>query len=168
MKTFREFINEMARETGINTHSFDRSEALQFYIDNPKYIFKKYENIGSKKYIVIQTGDYSFLLTNPDDEYLGNIDLSDPDNNGYASINGSESKIDGGFYNLMFRVILQDKEINAILSDSSLSTQAIKSYEKINKEGIFKIFVYDKTTKEIMKFSKEELLKNNRVVMISN
>ena len=45
-----------------------------------------------------------------------------------------------------------------ILSDYSLSTQAIKSYEKLSKQSLFDVEILN-TSNEIIKFSKSELLK---------
>jgi len=68
----------------------------------------------------------------------------------------------------MFTVIVQDSRINDILSEYPLSADVIKSYEKIHNGHFFKIYVYDTITKEVFKFSKEELNKEGRAVMITD
>lgn len=168
VSTLSEYLIEMARDTGINTLGFNRGGDLEFYIENPKFIKKTYKDIGSTDYEVIQTDNYDFFLTNKNGEYLGHVELSAPDKNGYCSIKSSRSKIKRGFYNLLFSVILESNDIKGVLSDSELSSQAIKSYQKLANGGYHKVHVYDKMSGKIYKFSKEKLLKPSMVALVTD
>ena len=128
---FKKYINEMAIETGINDkNSYQGKTDWKFYQkpENKKYIKLYKKNIGSKHYKVYTTSGgstVSVFLTTESDEYLGRIQVSDFGNK--AEIHTSHGTIKD-FYKIMFTVMLSMWDV--ILSDYSLSTQAIKSYEK--------------------------------------
>jgi len=158
MKTFDEYMNEMATHMG---HS-------------PKGIFSKKELFNDIKNSLILIkdklpGGYSVLKNESDyyltknDDYMGHIEYIRTGS--VISINHSHSEIKRGFYELIFSSILSDRlgSIGSIeiLSDLSLSTQAIKSYENLNRSvSIFELAV--KIGKTYHKYSTELLLSSRR------
>lgn len=152
----------MADETGVNGSTFDRTSEWGDFIKNSTFTKLIYDNLGTNRYKVYRYGSELYYLTDENNNYLGHIEL---ENN---RINSSFSKLKGGFYNIMFTIILT--QIQYIISDKSLSTQAIRSYEKLNQLPAKKYKMYVISNNNISNtkpFSKEELLSNssNRVMI---
>ncbi len=157
-------LKEMAVQTGISGDGAHEGKGDWEY--NKKYNFIKLVNdkLGSKSYQVYKTitpGIFTYFLTK-DDNYRGKIQVQEVKNG--IQIIASHKESIKGFYQIMFTIML--KEYKEIYSDVMLSTQAIKSYEKLSKKHtLFNIYV--KENQEYIPFSKEALLrdKNNTVVI---
>ena len=157
----------MAIETGINDKNNYSGESDWEYYQRPenrKFLELFLDKLGSKHYTIYKTGKniISYFLTK-DDKYLGVIQVEEFPNK-QARILTSHS-YEKGFYQIMFQMLLT--KYNSILSDVSLSTQAIKSYKKLSKSQMFKIGVLD-VDNQIHKFSKSKLLEypGNRVIIL--
>ncbi len=155
-------MSEMAIETGINDkNNYSGQLDWEFYKkpENKKHISKFVDKIGSKNYTIYKTGKniISYFLVQGD-IYKGVLQIEEFPK-GTARILTSNSKI-RGFYQLMFMILLT--KFDKILSDVSLSSPAIKSYEKLSKMNIFNISVveYSSGKERTVPFSKKMLLKN--------
>jgi hypothetical protein len=107
-----------------------------------------------------------YFLTTDDDKYLGYIELrTDGD---IPRIVYSDSRLPGGFYNIMFTNMFKHTTMKEILSDISLSDNAIKSYQKLAKNPKYNIRVITKSG-EYLDFNKKNLMGNdfNRVSISS-
>jgi len=140
-KKYKDYIQEMAHETGISSSKSRKSEWDRFYkekINIDKSIILIRDRLGSNKFSIYKVINVYFLV---DDKfnYQGHIELSCTKQK-ICSVTDSNSLLKGGFYSLMFSVLLSRKGINEILSDKTLSTQAIKSYIKISKGFSAQIF----------------------------
>jgi hypothetical protein len=113
------------------------------------------DKINSKQMKLFKNKQNYFLISK-DDEYLGHIQIEE--SRGKAFITGSSSNIESGFYNIIFIAILTFTDIDEIISDSSLSTNAIKSYENLEKNNSLNLKILNDGN--YYEFSKEELLKN--------
>jgi hypothetical protein len=165
MITFNEFINlgEMARETGetsLNTNSKER-EWNKFYKNTE---FKKLilKDIGANHLKLYRVANINFYLTDENDEYKGQIELDI--NNKVGIISNSHSSLERGFYNIMFTSLLGSGLVTQIISDEELTTNAINSYEKLNRNGSLVIQVYT-PDKKYLEFTRENLKQNvlNRI-----
>jgi hypothetical protein len=151
MKTFKEFIDEMAVNTG-NSPKGAFSKEQEFYKLNNLKVIKK--NLPGDYTVLKGETDY-FLSKN--NEYKGHIEFTKKGD--VLSINHSHSEIKKGFYELMFSVILT--ECKEILSDISLSSQALKSYSNLNRNvSIFELAI--KIGKSYKPYSEEDLLSSRR------
>lgn len=92
------------------------------------YFKKVLDNISSVKYDLYKEGSSKFYLI-LDNEYKGYLEF-DGD-----KITSSHSKLQRGFYNLIFTTILSNKIKDKIISDKILSNQAIQSYMKLALNG---------------------------------
>ena len=72
----------------------------------------------------------NYFLSTENNEYLGHIEYIKKGD--VISIVSSHSELKGGFYSIMFTSILSD--VREILSDISLSSEALKSYNTLNSE----------------------------------
>ena len=163
MKTFKEFANEMAKQSEYTADSTDFEETLRFYVINPSYIKDEFKKNNKR---LIRTVDNSFLLTNKNDEFLGGIYFSKMDKNGYIQIEESQSKLKSGFYSFVFPIILSTGDIKGILSDKSLSKKAIKAYENLFKKNELDVMIYKNGT--TAPFSTNELLQKDNLVLIKD
>lgn len=167
MKTFREYLDEMAINTG--TNRFGLSKKVEFNsleIFNPLSVAGKMtillkDNYSSMHYKIFKYGAIYYLSTD-ENNYLGYLELEEVSNN-ICKINASHSKLKGGFYNLFFTFILSFTKYKEILSDISLSDQAITSYSNLNNKSHLNIRV--KSFNSYFPFSKEKLTSDvkNRV-----
>jgi len=164
MITFKEF-NEMAVDTGHNSPRSKEDEWLFYSSDKGKKFISLFKDKLGKDHLKIfrTNDDQKYFLIDESNKYLGHIFGQVKDK--VFTIQESSSNIKKGFYNIMFRVILiENKEI---LSDSSLSSQAIKSYSKLTKD--YKIQIRDKMfSDEYFEFNKDTLMKPNLVVSVMN
>jgi len=162
-------MNEMAIETGINDkNNYQGKSDWSFYQKpgNKKYIRLLKKDIGSKKYKLYKTDGIvtSYFLISENNKYIGRIQIDKINKDGYIKTSHGTIK---NFYQIMFTLLVPD--YRNIYSDVSLSTQAIKSYEKLAGSGtkLFKINIKD-TRNKIHKFNKELLLQYpGNVVQIS-
>lgn len=158
-----ERLNEMAIDKG--THS---SGGYGFKLDwesiknNQNLIHLIKKHINSKRMNLYSNPfGTKFYLTNDSLDFLGAIELENK--NKRAFIVASDSYIEKGFYNIMFSAILGLTNIEELISDYQLSSNAIKAYENLIKQGEFKIKVIDLKTYEYFDFSKEKLLSNEKL-----
>jgi len=150
-------MNEMAFETGLNDkNNYQGKTDWEFYNkpENKKFVKLLKDKIGSNKYKFYKVPGVitSYFLTDENDNYLGRIQLEVINNKGYIKTSHGSIK---NFYKIMFTLLLT--EVKEIYSDVSLSTQAIKSYEKLSKNGLYKIKIKD-TDNNIHDFDKDLLL----------
>jgi len=170
MKTFKGFINEMAYISGKHDNN---SFSLKLDWDNH---FKEKAHLIidkiPKNYKIYSYMNYYFL-TDKNNEYLGYIQLKDVSKiynikETFQIKTSNSSGIVKGFYNIMFTSILVRTNIKCILSDGNLSSNAVKSYERLNKESKLNILLLDRLSKEIIPFDKKELIRNaNTIVMVT-
>ena len=154
-KEFNKIIDEMVVETGVNGNTFDRTNEWKTYLGSPFTKLLK-DNLGTNRYKIYKYGSETYYLTDENNEYIGHIELEN------SKIVSSFSKLKGGFYNIMFTFILT--QIPYILSDKSLSSQAIRSYEKLSNlpDKKFKLKIsLDGNIKNTTNFNKDMLLSNS-------
>jgi len=159
---------EMAIPNGLTSKSLKTQWDFYKGKDFAKEIEKSYT---PKKYKIFQVGDkgnITYYLTNKYEEYLGGIELQSTNKKGRYKINISASDIKGGFYFLMFTIILKNKEISEIISDKSLSKSAVKAYENLNNKSLH--FIVQILTQDGYRdFDKDLLFDNpNNVVSIKS
>jgi len=166
MKTYKNFIEEMAVETGINGSKSRKYDWDNFYKDKIKELDLIKDKLGSNRFKVYKAFNVYFLIDEKND-YKGHIELSS-DKPKIYHITDSNSDIKSGFYSLMFSVLLSTKGIDEILSDNKLSTQAIKSYLKLNNRFSKQAFnVRVKIDNTYIEASKEHILNNRTVFSIT-
>ena len=160
LKRLSDFFNEMATNSGINDPSnySGENDWNNYYKNssNKKPIKNKFGSDHLKLYLVRNSNWY---LTYEDDTYAGYIQLEHIKDKIYK-INQSNSNLKRGFYNVMFMTILSTDIVTEIISDDSLSEQAINSYARITVNGYLNVQVYDYTNNLYYPFSKELLLSN--------
>ena len=128
--SFRSIVSEMARETGYTDNSsFNMSSEWNFFKNDMKHCELIRDRIGSQHYKVFKCLSTYFLISE-DNEYLGSIEFNITSK--YHIIVSSNSLIDRGFYAIMFTTILSN-DVKEIVSDTSLSSNAIGSYDRLNK-----------------------------------
>ena len=146
----------MAIETGINDkNNYQGKTDWIFYQekDNQKFLKLIKTKLSSKNYSIYETkGSYLSWFLVKNDKYLGRIQFDIIDGNPRLLTSHGTIK---GFYQLMFAFMLT--KYDNIQSDVSLSTQAIKSYERLSKAQIFKVKIKDH--QGIHDFDKSILLK---------
>jgi len=127
---YKEYIDETAIETGINSSKTKKYDWDTFYKNkiNTKSVKLINDKVSSFHWKVYMTLN-SYFLVDENNEYLGHIEFIFIDKK-IIKILESNSEIKSGFYAIMFNIILSNN-INEILSDNKLSTQAIKSYKKL-------------------------------------
>lgn len=162
--SFKEFMKEMAVETGKmsdNYLSFENDWVKHYKSSSDKKMLMK--DIGSNHYIIYRVGNSHIILADHEDNYLGYIELTKIRDHQYK-IGASNSKLQGGFYNIIFTSLLSLPEYKEIFSDTQLSTQAINSYLKLNNNPRLHVQVVNNHM-EYSDFSKTNLLKDefNRV-----
>lgn len=156
----------MARDTGIHhSGAFGGVGDWEYYQKHPEFIVLVNDKISSKNYSIYKTKGQSYCTYYlvQGDTYKGKIS-GGIDKNTFT-IKETDSKLKRGFYEIMFLVLLT--MYNKLLSDTSLSTQAINSYTKLNKNKTKKFSIGVQTTQGDEEFSKELLLKadSNRVII---
>jgi len=170
MITFKEFMNEMAYISGKqgndsfslrhdwDTHFKEKSELLVHKL--PKN-YKLYHYMGY------------YFLTNKNNKYLGYIQLKEVSSqyrleNTYQIKSSNSTGEVKGFYNIMFTTILAKTNIEKIISDDNLSTNALNSYIRLDRESKLTINMFDKHAKDIQDFDKNEIKSNpSSIVLIS-
>lgn len=90
------------------------------------------KDIGADHYSIYKNGKTYFLITE-NNKYAGYIDGDIKNNKFYIA--KSSSNIKNGFYQMMFFGLFVGLKVDEILSDTNLSDNAIKSYEKLNNVG---------------------------------
>lgn len=154
-----QLLREMGVLSGTNDYNSYSKEFDwdNFYkgTDKPNLLLK---DIGSNHLRLYLVGKSHFYLTNEDNEYKGQIELVIT--NGIGTIKSSNSKIDRGFYNIVFTSIFATGLVKEILSDTSLSIQAVKSYEKLCVNGYLTIQIYNPSNKIYYPFSIDKFKDN--------
>lgn len=164
LMSFKEFMNEMATETGrvsSNYLSFENDWTKHYKDSSDKKLLLK--DLGGEHYKIYLVGSIHYILTNESDEYLGYLELTKIKDHQYK-IGASNSKLKGGFYTIMFISLLSLHDYKEFFSDTQLSLQAIKSYENLSNNSRLKVTVVNNKI-EYSDFSRTNLLKDeyNRV-----
>jgi hypothetical protein len=163
-KTLSNFFNEMASSSGVNDFNNRSREAtwnLYYKNGDKELIFK---DLGGEDHLrFYKVGKSTFYLTDDTDEYKGVIEVEYISNT-VVKIEASGSKLQRGFYNIMFSCLFA-YGIKEILSGNDLSGQAINSYIQLLNNGRLSINIFNTITKEYFTFSKELLLSNERLVI---
>lgn len=154
-------IEEMASNNNISYVGSRKSEFTNNF--NTEFMKLVKSGINSEHYKLYRYGSGTFYLANDNDEYLGFIDGHLEGIKYYILLSSSEIK--GNFYNLMFTSILGLTNIEEIISDESLSPQAIKAYNNLNTRSQLTLQVLSHNN--YIPYSEENVLKNssNRVVV---
>jgi hypothetical protein len=133
IKTYKQIL-ESPIIRGKFTSGFESHEDDWKQLKDTKYIKLVRDKLGARaKYKVYKTDNQYFLVSN-NEEYLGYIEYEKIDNKKIQIISSS-SEIKGGFYNIMFMVILSDN-IEQIISDNKISKNALNSYKNLNNFSI--------------------------------
>ncbi len=170
MKTFSNFIDEMAVNTGIVDKSYlsFKHEWDKNYRNLPEGNIKTLllKDIGSEHCKIYRVGSTNHVLVSQSNEYLGYIELHKLYNT--YRVGGSNSVLTRGFYNVMFTSLLSLGGYDEFISDTQLSNQAIVSYEKLAINGALSLKIID-SSGEYYTFSKDTLLSNptNRISISS-
>lgn len=93
------------------------------------------------EYVLYRVGSSTYYLVDADDGYLGYMELTK--NNEYFAISNTHSSMKGGFYDIIFGLLIEHKHDIKILSDNKLSTNAMKSYVNLHNSAKFSIALYD-------------------------
>lgn len=163
--SFRKYLIEMAYNNGITS---DLSREYEWNnIKNTEFVLLINDKISSQHHKLFQYGDSTFYLTTEENEYLGYIEMQYNNAVDAYAITHSSTKLQRGFYNIMFTSILKLTDIKRILSDESLSVLAISSYTKLSTLPHIKMKIYDPYVGKYKEFSKEALLEKpkNRVLI---
>jgi len=162
-------IKEMAFTSGIHdSSSFSLKSEWNSHF---KKVSKKVISNLPKNYEIYNSLGYYFLTQ--DGEYLGYVQLKDVSklyniDNVFQIKSSNQTGEVKGFYNIMFSSLINKYKFN-IISDNNLSTNAIKSYTRLNKQSKLNVQCFDQITKQIKDFDETELTKNpSLVVYISN
>jgi hypothetical protein len=134
----------MADETGIRTTGDQHIHFDKLLAQNSNILKLIKSGISSKHYSLYMEGTTKFYVTDDKNNYVGHIFFSNE--HSMIKIQDSFSKLKEGFYQLMFTSILALTNINEILSDNQLSTNAINAYERLSNKhsGLdIKILTYD-------------------------
>jgi hypothetical protein len=110
-----------------------QSDWDRFYkgTDTTKLIYK---NLGGSHYKLFNATS-KYFLTDRDNEYLGYIELNNI-SSGKVQIKSSSSNLSGGFYKIMFPLLLSLPNIEEIYSDDYISENAFKAYKRLNDGGM--------------------------------
>lgn len=114
-------------------------------------------DIGEHKYRLYKAIN-TYYLTNASNEYQGYIQLKNIKGRVYQ-INESSSNLSGGFYKIMFPLLLS-QNIDEILSDNDLSDNALKSYSNLLNTSLISIQIYKPSTQSYIEFNKDNFLEN--------
>lgn len=171
MKKFSEYMNEMAYISGIHDNkSFSLKDDWDNHFNgNSKLIINK---LPGKLKIYSKLNFY--FLVDKDDEYLGFLELKDVSkiydmDSLYQVKSSNQIGTVKGFYNIIFSTILAKvKKISKIISDNNLSTNALNSYDRLNKTSKLDINMFSQLTKEESTFNKKELSRDPSLVVIIN
>lgn len=167
--SFKEFcenldINEMAHISGVksnDSHSM-KHDWDSFYKNdtNTKLIVNKIPG-GYKLY----NNGSNYFLTDVNDEYKGSLVLTNVtakhpilkqlQYNNVQQI--SSSNQDGtvkGFYNIIFSSLLTHTDIDGIMSDNDLSTNALNSYDRLYNNSHLNLFTYVPQSQKVIEFNK--------------
>jgi hypothetical protein len=136
---------------GTNEYSY---EGKWNYLKSKNYKNTKLLSDKLPDHMKLYLYDDIYFLISEREEYLGYIELRTDGE--IPRIVYTDSKLSGGFYLIMFTYIFKLTHITEILSDVSLSENAIKSYTKLSKNKSFEIRVYTKN-KEYLPFSLRNL-----------
>lgn len=140
-KFFKWLISEMAFISG--KLQYDQHNKQTDW-DN---FFKKDVNLKLlSKYIpdykIYLHGNSNYFLTDKEDNYKGHIQLDNTNlgkpkfRNPVQVVSSNQDGSIKGFYNIMFTNILTHTDVDAIFSDSNLSTNAVNSYEKLSGSNL--------------------------------
>lgn len=172
---FIRYLNEMAVVSGTHTNmSYNLEDNWNSIYSKQVELLKVITN-KVPMYSIYLHGNSNYFLTDKQGNYKGHIGLVSTNtpkllkDKGYdVAVKISSSNQDGsvkGFYNIMFTNILREQNIDCIISDNNLSTNAINSYSKLKGA---KITPWVLTANNIEEFSKEVLLDdNNNVVVVT-
>ena len=171
MKSFKEFLNntQILQEMGIISGDNDYNNYSKEYDWNKFYKGKEVpilllKDIGSNHLRLYLVGNSHFYLADGNNNYKGQLELVI--NNHIGTIQSSNSVLERGFYNIMFTSIFATGLVKEILSDINLSTQAIKSYDKLYINGYLDIQVYNTKNNTYYPFS-IDTFKSNTYNVIS-
>lgn len=127
------------------------------------------KNVNSQHHSIWYYGSSirTYYLASENNEYLGFIELEVKNGKGY--INLSESNLERGFYLIMFTALFAFTELDEIFSDNTLSLNAVKSYENMNKSEFSKLRInlFNTRTREYAEFDRELINKNNIIISIT-
>lgn len=150
------FIKFLISEANAST-SKDRN----YYSEEEKFnkLLPSLKSVGKTNgYIIYQhreDEDVWFFLAK-DEKYSGYVVMDG------EYIFQTHSNITGGFYKMMFEFILTNYK-DRIYSDTNLSPDAIKAYEKLNQDNNFDVGVLEGNN--IVDFSVDKLLENSKNVV---
>lgn len=151
---------EMAMRTGKSKPEEYNKEDEFNDLKNNK-LLELYKEINNYKIYRTQTTIY---LSDKDSNYLGYVKLINPRNVMKSEdlkkykvfvIQGSHSKLSGGFYKLMFSVIF-DLGYNLILSDLMMTDEAINAWIKILNNNPNKACIYNEESNELEKYEENK------------
>ena len=159
---YRDLLFEMAASSGKvahGTNDYSYEGKWNHLVDKDLKNTKLLAKFDDKKMYLY---DDIYFLTTDDDKYLGYIELRTDGK--IPRIVYSDSRLPGGFYDTMFTNMFKHTSLEEILSDISLSDNAIKSYQKLAKNPKYLIRVITKSG-EYLDFNKKNLMDNdfNRV-----
>lgn len=165
-QNLRKFINEMAFNDGRRSHASLSREDEYNKIKKEQPIFLKiiHKKINLLGYNLISYSN-CYYITDKDDNYLGYIEYKADHKKIY--ITSSSSNLKGGFYNIIFSAILLYTEIEMIISDGHLSSNAIKAYENLARQNSLKIFLTKDSGETLEEFNPEKIENDNTRVVVA-
>jgi hypothetical protein len=158
MKSFKEFMSEMADPIGINISSnLSKEDTYNSLILMKEKFNIISDNVGNRKYDIVEYNGTYYLINKYTKNYLGHIQTESDNINGDKAIfiDGSYSTGETkGIYGMMFTHIFKDTNIKYIFGDKAQSTQAIESWRKVIKS--FDGVVLDLSTNIIIPYDENK------------
>jgi len=160
LNTFEDFIElaEMADPTGINFgSSTSKEDTYKSLISNNIKLNVISDNVGNRKYDIVEYNGTYYLINKYTKNYLGHIQTESDNINGDKAIfiDGSYSTGETkGLYGMLFTHIFKDADIKYIFGDKSQSVQAIASWKKVIKS--FDGVVLDLSTNIIVPYDENK------------
>jgi hypothetical protein len=157
MKSFKQFMSEMATDTGINLGStFSKEDTYNSLINFKQKFITISDNVANNKYDMVEYNETYYLIDKETKEYLGHIQTNSKiiSSNKVLFIETAFAKV-RGFYGLVFTHILKDTNIKYIFGDGTQSTQAIKSWKKLVNS--FDGVVLNLNTNNIIEYNPEDV-----------
>lgn len=162
LKTFTEFLNEMAYNTGVadNRNKLSAADEWTDYGKDMSLLV----NLGKYRiYYNCNEGDIQnevYFASDAQDNYKGVIRMDE------GRIYETHSEMTGGFYAIMLYNILKFTSHRVLFSDERLSSDAISAYNRLSSSSdTLNISVWNHKNKTILPFSKENLLSDNKNVV---
>jgi len=108
-------------------------------------------------------GYLSYVFLVKDNEILAYMNYEEDDE--FIEIGLAENYKFKGFYNFIFKYFLEKRKFKFIVSDTQISSSALKAYKKL--QNAYKIQIFDYETGEFLPFEPENFKGEDRRISVS-